>query len=29
MGDAEGIRQPIEDGLHSWYFHHIRFAKPG
>jgi cyclopropane fatty-acyl-phospholipid synthase-like methyltransferase len=29
MGDAEGIRQAIEDGLHARYLYHARLAAPG
>jgi cyclopropane fatty-acyl-phospholipid synthase-like methyltransferase len=28
MGDAEGIRQAIEAGLHARYFYHVQLAKP-
>ena len=28
MGDAEGISQAIEDGLHARYLYHVQLAKP-
>lgn len=28
LGDAEGIRQAIEDGLHARYLYHVQLAKP-
>jgi cyclopropane fatty-acyl-phospholipid synthase-like methyltransferase len=29
MGDAEGISQAIEEGLHARYLYHVRLAEPG
>lgn len=29
MGDAQGISQAIEDGLHARYLYHIQLAEPG
>jgi ubiquinone/menaquinone biosynthesis C-methylase UbiE len=28
LGDAEGVRQAIEDGLHARYLYHIQIARP-
>jgi ubiquinone/menaquinone biosynthesis C-methylase UbiE len=28
LGDAEGIRQAIEDGLHARYLYHVQLARP-
>lgn len=28
LGDAEGVRQAIEDGLHARYLYHIQLTKP-
>jgi cyclopropane fatty-acyl-phospholipid synthase-like methyltransferase len=29
MGDAEGISQAVEDGLHARYLYHVQLARPG
>jgi ubiquinone/menaquinone biosynthesis C-methylase UbiE len=28
LGDAEGVRQAIEDGLHARYLYHVQLARP-